>query len=122
MRGINWHPDRFRKPFDARLQRRADQAGGIVQSRARLLAGRPGTPRLRSRPGESPRRQTGRLVLSIISVAGRVGSLIYSAVGSPLKYAGYLSKGTDRMAARPFLDRALAELRSVLRAFLIRKL
>lgn len=117
---VNWHPERFRRPFDSMLARRADRAGQMVAARARLLAGRPGTPRLRSLPGEPPRRQTGRLILSITSQLRSAWWGIWSVVGSPLDYAGYLSRGTKRMAPRPFLDRALNELRLMLRRYLIR--
>lgn len=58
-----------------------------------------------SRPGEPPHKQRGRLLASIAwEVEGLVGR-----VGSNLSYARHLELGTRRLAARPWLRRALAE-------------
>lgn len=119
--GVDWHPERFRRDLDEDLAARADLAGAVVRTRARLLAGRPGTPRLRSRPGEPPRRQTGRLVASIAHVVIVAADAVFAVVGSGgVPYAIHLARGTPRMAPRPYLTRALRELRGAIRDILTR--
>jgi len=66
------------------------------------------THRPRSKPGEPPAVQTGRLVGSIGSEVNapkllmRFGS-IKLVGGEPVDYAAYLEHGTAKMAARPYL-------------------
>lgn len=117
---INWHPDRFRRPFDAELRRRAELCGSIGVARARLLAGRPGTPQLRSLPGEPPRRQSGRLVESTNRIVIASAMAIYAVIYQAANHAVYLAKGTPKMAARPSLQPMLTGLRDVFRSILIR--
>jgi len=58
-----------------------------------------------SRPGEPPHKQRGRLLASIAwEVAGLIGR-----VGTNVDYGRFLELGTRKMAARPWLRRALAE-------------
>lgn len=117
---VDWHPERFRRPFDAELRRRAELCGSIGVARTRLLAGRPGTPRLRSLPGEPPRRQSGHLIDTTGRLAVATATHVYAAVFQLAAYAGFLARGTPRMAPRPSLQRMLAELRETFRSILIR--
>ena len=57
-----------------------------------------------SRPGEPPRKQTGRLRGS---VAWELISGLAARVGTNVKYGRYLQLGTSRMGKRPWLDVAL---------------
>jgi hypothetical protein len=60
-----------------------------------------------SAPGESPATDLGRLRASI-NYAIAVDSIgLYSWVGTNVSYAGYLERGTSRMAPRPYLRPAL---------------
>ena len=72
-----------------------------------------------SRPGNPPFKQTGNLRMSIayevLQLVGRVGSSIKNP-----KYPYYLEMGTRRMAARPYLRRALIVHRVALKQILTR--
>ncbi len=93
----------------------------VVQSEARqsILKG-PKTGRIylrrrrikhrASAPGEPPASDTGTLVRSIVIDVDK--SKFTASVGSNVKYAPFLEQGTSRMAARPFLVRALERKRS----------
>ena len=58
-----------------------------------------------SAPGEVPHRRTGRLATSWFVVASANGA----ALRSSAPYASFLQQGTDRMEARPYLERAFAD-------------
>jgi HK97 gp10 family phage protein len=84
------------------------RAGRIVLNEARRLIDRKAP--LPSRPFESPRSVTGRLVRSLkINAKKRRGKVEMNigADGRIAKYALYLEYGTSKMAPRPFLRRAL---------------
>lgn len=105
--GLEWTGPKARARTRAELTRRANVAGALHVVRTRGLASRPGTPRLRSRRGESPRRQTGRLVRSIRQVVvvepkRRIGF----AYGSRLVYALPLEEKLNR----PYITRAFEQL------------
>lgn len=63
-----------------------------------------------STPGESPHKRTGRLQTSIAWRLGEDAQGLYAQIGSSVEYAIYLEQGTDQMAARPFMKRALENL------------
>ena len=58
-----------------------------------------------SAPGESPARRSGNLRLHWNGRVWSSGTCIYLVLESGEKYAGYLEKGTRKMAARPFMDK-----------------
>jgi phage gpG-like protein len=60
-----------------------------------------------SKPGDPPHKQRGRL---LASVAWEVVDTV-ARVGTNLNYGRWLELGTTKMAARPWLRRALAETR-----------
>lgn len=60
-----------------------------------------------SKPGDPPHLQKGRLRGSI---AWELVSQLVGRVGTNLKYGRALELGTSKMAARPWLRRALAEM------------
>lgn len=69
----------------------------------------------RSKPGNAPKTDTGRLVNSIL-VEERDDAVV---VGSNVKYSEYLEFGTRYMAARPFMQPALEKSRKSIIARLI---
>ena len=70
----------------------------------------------RSTPGDPPYKQTGRLRSSITHEMITDGQGAIARIGTNLKYGLYLELGTRRMAARPYLRRALDETRDEIRA------
>ena len=58
-----------------------------------------------SAPGQPPASDTGTLARSIVIDVDK--DKMTASVGSNVKYAPFLELGTSRMAARPFLKRAL---------------
>lgn len=72
---------------------------------------------VRSQPGEPPRKQQGRL---LGSVAFEVDGL-EARVGTNLPYGKWLELGTKHIAPRPWLRRALLEMRSQIQAVLGRR-
>lgn len=71
-----------------------------------------------SKPGEPPHKQHGHLRRSVArEVLGLVGR-----VGTSLKYGRWLELGTSKVAARPWLRRALAETRDQIKAILSAKM
>jgi HK97 gp10 family phage protein len=63
-----------------------------------------------SAPGQPPASDTGTLARSIVIDVDK--DKVTASVGSNVKYAPFLELGTSRMAARPFLKRALEVKRS----------
>jgi HK97 gp10 family phage protein len=67
-----------------------------------------------SKPGEPPHKQKGRLHGSVaFTVDGLIGR-----VGTNVLYGKFLELGTRRMAARPWLRRALKEKESEIKTIL----
>lgn len=60
-----------------------------------------------SAPGEPPHKQTGRLRMSVTHEIDEANAT--ARVGTNIKYGLYLELGTKKMAARPWLRRALAD-------------
>ena len=121
--------------LSARVKADVSQAGTLRYSRARVTKTKGGygvvtgsTLRTvynftHSRPGNPPFKQKGTLRRSIAyevlaaTLAGRVGS----GIKNP-RYPYYLELGTRKMAARPYLRRALVVHRAALVAILTRKI
>lgn len=68
-------------------------------------------PNRSSAPGEAPAAQSGKLQQEWDDITERQGnghtSIVTSRITSTTPYAGYLEEGTERMAARPFVDKIL---------------
>jgi hypothetical protein len=85
----------------------------IVERRAEQLlsipgTGREGTVKEHSKPGEPPRKQTGRLRGSVTHEVDKKAS--EGRVGTNVAYGKYLELGTKRgILPRPWLRRALLE-------------
>lgn len=80
-----------------------------VESRAKTLLNDSFPPP--SSPGEPPHKRSARLQTSITWALGEDSLGVYAEVGTNVEYAIYLELGTDRMAARPFLEPALSAAR-----------
>lgn len=114
---VTWNGPKVKQALEAELHRRLTAAAIVVAGRAKALlsvagTGRQGKGRVYgahpSQPGAPPKKQTGRLRASIsYEVAGRM-----ARVGTNVKYGRLLELGTRKMAARPWLRRALAEMRA----------
>jgi HK97 gp10 family phage protein len=120
--GVIWHGPEVQRQIEAAMKRNLGAAVRIVANRAKVLLSVSGTGRNRtqagaSAPGEPPRKQTGRLRASVATeVDGLTGR-----VGTNVEYGRYLELGTRRMAARPWLRRALAESRAQVEMALARR-
>ncbi len=123
MATINWHGPAVQAQIRAELGRRIDAACIAVENHAKELISTEGTGagagRLSygaspSAPGDPPHVQTGRLRGSIAherdGLVGRVGTNVI--------YGRFLELGTGRMAARPWLRRALGEMSAVVSAII----
>jgi phage gpG-like protein len=66
----------------------------------------------RSGPGEPPYKQTGRLRAGVTHEVLDESAKITARVGTNLPYGRHLELGTRKMAARPWLRRALDECRA----------
>lgn len=134
MADVMWYGDEAMEQVRRRAAGWLTRAAITVSRRAKELLSVPGTaqrPRstskhrkrsriygaVRSKPGEPPRKQTGRLRAS---VAYEVDEATLSArVGTNVVYGKYLELGTKRgIAPRPWLRRALAESQAKIMGFL----
>ena len=68
-------------------------------------------PNRSSAPGEAPAAQSGKLRQEWDDITERQGnghtSIVTSRITSTTPYAGYLEEGTERMAARTFVDKII---------------
>jgi hypothetical protein len=125
-----WEGDEARRLIRAGVVRNLHAAAILIKGHAKRLLSVAGTapgPEGGARiygahpsaPGEPPRKQTGRLRAS---VAHEVDPTSLTArVGTNLKYGRWLELGTNRLAARPWLRRALNETRPAVRRLLARR-
>ena len=102
---VQWQGDRATRGLSATLHRRMQRGAALVQADARRLVSTPYPPA--SRPGQPPRRRTGRLMNSIVATVSQRGRSIVLSLTARVRYARFLELGTVRMAARPFLMRAM---------------
>lgn len=93
-----------------RTIRKRNAKGKLVRSKKLVYGAHP------SKPGEPPRKQTGRL---LGSVAWEISGLV-ARVGTNVKYGRWLELATARMAARPWLRRALKEMLGFIEAVMRR--
>lgn len=125
---MTWHGDVFRAEVKAEMGRRLNVAAVLVSNRAKQLISTDGTgvgdngnliyganP---STPGSPPNVQHGRLRGS---VAWEIVNGV-ARVGTNVKYGRWLELGTAKMAARPWLRRALLEMKSKIQAALTHKI
>jgi phage gpG-like protein len=126
---VNWHGDKLIAAVTAHFGRNLAAAVIVLANHAKRLISVDGTAKVGkgkksklrynanpSSPGEPPHVQTDRLRGSVAwEILG-----IVARVGTNLKYGRWLELGTSKMAARPWLRRALAEMRQAVIAILMR--
>jgi phage gpG-like protein len=135
---FKWNGPQFLKLLVAELRRRLSACAVVTTNHARKLISVEGTGKSTtkvrnakgklvkrtkliygahpSKPGEPPRKQTGRLAAS---VAWEIQGLS-ARVGTNVKYGRWLELATTHMAARPWLRRALKEMQGFIRAVMCR--
>lgn len=137
MADVDWHGDAAMDYVRKRAVSWLKRAAQTVSRRARFLLQIPGTAArgapgrdkkgrftrarilgaARSRPGEPPRKQTGRLWASVTYEVDETA--LEARVGTNVPYGKYLELGTKRgIAPRPWLRRALAESMDQIWSFL----
>ena len=98
--------------------------GGVVKTLTGNRSGRwyrvPGTRSMyrASAPGEPPASATGRLRSNIEMKLDRESVV----VGTNVRYALYLERGTSKMRPRPFIRRGLESVRGAIRAALTQRI
>lgn len=125
---LDWYGDEAVDHVRSRIVARLHRAAIVVKNRAKELLSVPGTGRgngparrgaggrfvamiVRSKPGEPPRKQTGRLRASVAHEVD--GASLTARVGTNVEYGRHLELGTKRgLRPRPWLRRALAEMQS----------
>lgn len=135
---MKWNGPQFQRHLEAEMGRRLDASAIVVQNHAKELIGREGAGKVpksktlrsgrkvrkgnlvygavRSKPGEPPMKQAGRLQTSVSRE--RIGMV--ARVGTNVKYGRWLELGTANMAARPWLVRALFEKTPTVNAIISR--
>lgn len=107
----------FLKTQRAVAQRNINDVEKLFLDEARKLVGQPGpTP---SRPGQPPKRQSGRLQRGI--VAQKDLARLTLEFRSTAPHSGFLENGTRRMAARPFMKPTWQRLRPRVAAIMQRR-
>lgn len=103
-----WNGDQFFEEARATASARVESDARQLAANVKQLISTPGPPR--SKPGESPHRDTDALYenVQVIGPASH-GDLIVASIGSPLPQAFFTEFGTIHMAARPWLSRGLRE-------------
>jgi hypothetical protein len=102
---MNWLGDQVAAAIRARLGANLRPACDLLAARCRSRIATPGPPR--SRPGQSPHIDSGRLIRSV--VAGADPGSLRGYVQSDVEHAAYTEEGTRRMAARPWMLPALKD-------------
>lgn len=84
--------------------------GGAIVPKVKGMKGRTVYGAFPSKPGEPPRKQTGELRRRTTYEVDAAKGI--ARIGTNVKYGRWLEFGTSRMKPRPWLRRALAEVRS----------
>ena len=73
--------------------------------------------RVASAPGQAPANQTGALAGSISARTETQGTIVFGIASASTKYAAMLEFGTQKIAARPYmqpaLDRNAAKIKAI---------
>lgn len=141
---VLWYGEQAKQEIRRLIARQLTAAAIVVKRRAKELLSLPGTTQairrmsyhygdrsysvgkrgtvygsVVSEPGEPPRKQTGRLRASVAHEVDR--QRLIARVGTNVDYGRWLELGTSKMAARPWLRRALYESAVQVRAILGRR-
>ncbi len=108
---ITWYGDQRIAEVKAEVEKRLVKAAIFlkreIQQELSVACGRKGKRRIRSKPGEMPRKDHGELRRSITYT--KDGMKIY--IGTNKLYAKYLEFGTSKMKPRPFMRPAMMKHR-----------
>jgi hypothetical protein len=108
---ITWRAPQVQRAIEGKVRQRMEAAGAYAVRQLRHAVGRQGTRWNRSRPGEPPRRQNGRLQRSIRYWIDQWTLFIGSDIEQP-PYPRYLEAGTRTMRPRPWLLATMARIQS----------
>jgi len=116
---MKWHGKRAIQGIEDEMRRRMNSAAARTASYTRRMISESTRANGASEPGEYPHADTGRLRNSVTHDVERgTNGEIIGRVGSNVEYAEYLERGTRKMAARPFLLRAVLEMKDEIRRIL----
>ena len=130
--------DRYRRDLHEEIKKRLARSAIVVERHAKQLLSASGTGTRTTRgvvravktgkrrvygafpsaAGDPPRKQTGRLRGSVAWELVQAGLSWVARVGTNVKYGRWLELGTKRMAARPWLRRALKEMGPTIERFM----
>lgn len=107
--------DAIMEDLHERLRRGMEELSLAVVEKTRdtlsVPVERDGSHVIRSAPGESPRKDSGDLYNSISNSGVQdTDDGVSDEVGSDVWYAYNLQHGTDKVAARPYLDKVVDEV------------
>ena len=77
--------------------------------------------RIASAPGEAPANQTGALVGSLSARVESQGTVTTGIASASTEYAAMLEFGTQKMAARPYMQPALDKNAAAIKAIFIKQ-
>lgn len=108
----SWRPEAIKEAALKKSEGRMRLAVIFLEGQIKraINRGNPGG-RNPSRPGEPPKKVSGRLFLSIFSSVKRTGNQVFGFVGSSAKHARHLELGTSQMEPRPFFRPTLQKNR-----------
>lgn len=117
MSSLKWNGEKVKRDINATMRRNVDSASQFLAVKLKQTIGIPGSKGFsRSKPGEPPHKDKGRLRASISYEIASDGKS--AKVGTNVKYGKMLEFGTKKMAARPWLrptfNKCLAEIKKIL--------
>ena len=118
---LNWRGDAVKAEYRRRTQRLIKLITIDTHNQIKKSINRQGPTKTNptaspSRPGEPPKKRTGRLISSIgFRLKKNIG-----IVGSSVVYSKFLELGTSKMAARPFFQPALKNIEKRFRQYVRR--
>lgn len=108
---------RFGKLPEKNAERACFKAANLVKNTAleSILSGAKngraykvgGVVRIASAPAQAPANQTGRLAGSLSARTEKQGKVVFGIASASTEYAAMLEFGTQKMAARPYMQPAL---------------
>jgi len=117
-----WNDNRLTASVRREAASRLTMCGQVLRSHIVRLLSTPFFAVGPSKPGEPPHARTGRLRNSITAPPVLpTDHPMQMLVGTNVEYAPFLEQGTKKMAARPFISRAIKDMRSTIIAILLRK-
>ncbi len=105
---FEYHGTEFFEGIRERVTIGVGEAANILKDELKELISIQGPPR--SKPGESPHKDTGDLYASIEMIGPAVQEdMVVASVGTEIIYGRWLEFGNSQMAARPWLSKGLIQ-------------